>query len=207
MSDLPLGVTWWNIWSFLLKTTNMFEHAGLFPRVNLTWFTIVRLCVCACVFLLHWQPTETIPSSVKQLHLSCVSLLQQHHCLQCLVLIFDTHTVHTDPPSSKHTKSLFLTNWHQIRSVYHEPPLRWEPVEAVQGLPSGWGSSHANHGNNLNNSVWSTKQIATYIFIELGETGAEVEDRRQVSTNIASDFHWFRGSWTLERWGRRAEKD
>lgn len=38
----------------------------------------------------------------------------------------------------------------------------------------------------------------TYIFIELGETGAEVEDGCQVSTYIARDFN-FGGIWTLEK--------
>lgn len=35
----------------------------------------------------------------------------------------------------------------------------------------------------------SHQQSVTYIFIELGETGGEVEDRGQVSAYIACNFH------------------
>lgn len=72
-------------------------------------------------------------------------------------------------------------------------PLGSDPENAVRDLLPGWHCPHANRvtvkKETLHISTESHQQIVTYIFIELWETGAEVEDRCQVSTYIASDFH------------------
>lgn len=103
----------------------------------------------------------------------------------------------------------------KISSVFHGP-LRTDPENAVQDPPSRiprqdrgtlhmqtmWWKKETN--SNITNE--SNQQIITYIFIKLGETWAEVEDRCQVSTYIASDFHWFRGSWTLAKMRKKRRK-
>lgn len=87
--------------------------------------------------------------------------------------------VHTSPSSSKHSQPI---------PVYDQ--LSYSNLSFPQT------SSIFLHKNQVSENKVSQKNV-TYIFMDLWKTGAEVENRCQISTYITSDFHWFGAGWTL----------
>lgn len=104
----------------------------------------------------------------------------------------------------QHNSAIVFNAW---LSFWHTCNIHKYPYFTIFSIPIYDQLIHSNlsfpQTSNPNTQTmflrikWVQKKKVTYIFMDLWKTGAEVENRCQISTYITSDFHWLGAGWTL----------